>query len=57
MVYKAHHSSKTYSRLNLMVIDKVLRRLINVLTHMINIFWDFFPFLSSFGTFSTQCGV
>ena len=37
-----------------MVIDKVLRRLINVLTHIKNIFWDFFPLLSLFGAYLAE---
>ena len=49
--------SKTYTRIKLMVIDNVLRKLINDITKLVTIFWDFFPFLSIFGTFSTQCGV
>ena len=48
--------SKTYTRIKLMVIDNVLRKVINV-TKIVTLFWDFFPFLSIFGTFSTQCGV
>ena len=49
--------SKTYTRIKLMVIDNVLRKLINVITKIVTLFWDFFPFLSSFGTFFTLCGV
>ena len=49
--------SKTYTRIKLMVIDNVLRKLINVITKIVTLFWDIFPFLSIFGTFSTQCGV
>ena len=52
-----HDRSKTYTRIKLMVIDNVLRKLINVITKIVTLFWDFFPFLSIFGTFSTQCGV
>ena len=49
--------SKTYTRIKLMVIDNVLRKLINVMKKMLTIFWDFSPFLSIFGTFSTQRGI
>ena len=49
--------SKTYTRIKLMVINNVVRKLINVITKIVTLFWDFFPFLSSFGTFFTQCGV
>ena len=36
--------SKTYTRIKLMVIDNVLRKLINVMTKTVIIFQDFFPF-------------
>ena len=49
--------SKTYTGIKLMVIDNVLRKLINVITKIVTLFWNVFPFLSIFGTFSTQCGV
>ena len=49
--------SKTYTRIKLMVINNVLRKVINVITKIVTLFWDFFQFLSIFGTFSTQCGV
>ena len=49
--------SKTYTRIKLMVIDNVLRKVINVITKIVTLFWDFFPFLSISGIFSTQCGV
>ena len=49
--------STTYTRIKLMVIDNVLRKLISVIKKIVTLFWDFFPFLSIFGTFSTQCGV
>ena len=49
--------SKTYTRIKLMVIDNVLRKVINVITKIVTLFLDLFPFLSIFGTFSTQCGV
>ena len=49
--------SKTYTRIKLMVIDNVLRKLNNVITKIVTLVSDFFLFLSIFGTFSTQCGV
>ena len=45
-VYILHESSKTYTGIKLMVIDNVLRKLINVMTKIVTIFWDFFPLLT-----------
>ena len=36
--------SKTYTRIKLMVIDNVLRKVINVITKIVTLLWDFFPF-------------
>ena len=37
-------SFKAYTRIKIMVIDNVLSKLINIMTKLVTIFWDFYQF-------------